>query len=260
MIRMRRHRAYWLRDPLTHERFPLGALAHLISPGDVVWDVGANIGMYVRFEADVFGAGRVIAFEPMSENRQILAENVKLSRSPAKVTIVPFALSDSDGAAELQIDDAQSGTAALSSVTQGEASAGRVALGLPPKTEQIETRTVDSMIRESQLPIPNVMKIDVEGAETKVLQGAASLLETHHVKLLIELHGVERGQEVGHLLLDKGYRLWGKVSPRLNASCYASVDRALLNKLELRYDLHFLIASKQAADLPSQIVPFNSEK
>jgi hypothetical protein len=44
-IRLRRNRSFWLRDPLTHERFPLGALRRLVGPGKVVYDVGANIGL-----------------------------------------------------------------------------------------------------------------------------------------------------------------------------------------------------------------------
>ena len=50
-IRARRNRSFWLRDPLAQERFPLAALRALVRPGDVVYDVGANIGLYTRFFA-----------------------------------------------------------------------------------------------------------------------------------------------------------------------------------------------------------------
>ena len=44
-IRLRRHRSFWLRDPLTHDRFQLGALKCFVQPGSTVYDVGANIGL-----------------------------------------------------------------------------------------------------------------------------------------------------------------------------------------------------------------------
>ena len=60
-IRLRRNRSYWLRDPLYNESFMLGAMQRLIRPNDIVFDVGANLGLYVRFMVQRFGAGKVIA-------------------------------------------------------------------------------------------------------------------------------------------------------------------------------------------------------
>src|SRR5262245_8748721 len=57
-IRARRNRSFWLRDPLANEGFPLAALRAVVRPGDVVYDVGANIGLYTRYCATVLGAGR----------------------------------------------------------------------------------------------------------------------------------------------------------------------------------------------------------
>src|SRR5262245_10603555 len=68
-INLRRNRSFWLRDPLTHEAFMLCALRRLISPGDIVFDAGANIGMYARFMIQQFGAAKVFAFEPMNQNQ-----------------------------------------------------------------------------------------------------------------------------------------------------------------------------------------------
>src|SRR5262245_6726420 len=54
-IRLRSNRSFWLRDPLTHERMVFGGLQRLVRPGDVVYDVGANLGLYARFLVAAFG-------------------------------------------------------------------------------------------------------------------------------------------------------------------------------------------------------------
>ncbi|HEY0552851.1 MAG TPA: hypothetical protein VGG20_01190, partial [Thermoanaerobaculia bacterium] len=63
-IRLRRNRSLWLRKPLESESFPFAMLRHLVRPGDVVYDCGANLGLYDRFLVSTLGAGRVVAFEP----------------------------------------------------------------------------------------------------------------------------------------------------------------------------------------------------
>src|SRR3990167_3980650 len=65
--RLRMNRSFWLHDPLTHEGFMLGALQRMIHDEDVVYDVGANIGMYCRFMVSQFHARQVICFEPMTK-------------------------------------------------------------------------------------------------------------------------------------------------------------------------------------------------
>lgn len=55
-IRMRRNRSYWLRPPLTHEWYPLAVLRAFVRPNSVVWDVGANIGLYSRWLASHLGS------------------------------------------------------------------------------------------------------------------------------------------------------------------------------------------------------------
>src|SRR5947209_1304251 len=96
-IRVRRNRSFWLRDPLTHETFPLAALQALMRPGYVVYDVGANIGLYTRFLANSFRAAKVVAFEPMTENLAQLRTNIDLGDITDRVMVVPYALADSDG-------------------------------------------------------------------------------------------------------------------------------------------------------------------
>lgn len=251
VVRLRTNRSYWLRNPLTSEHFPFAMLSRLVRPGDVVYDAGANMGLYCRFFAGPLGAGRVIAFEPMSANRPMLAKNLVLGGIEDRVTVLPLALSDADEETLFQVDDMQSSSGTLDKVTHGEACVGRKNLALPPLTERVAARRLDTVIREHALPPPAVIKIDVEGAEALVLRGAENALRTHRPKLFVELHGAEEARAVLGFLLELGYHCRGTVGAHIHASGFGDVDASTLPRIEGMYDLHFLVAAMDAAELPS---------
>src|SRR5947209_5185180 len=99
-IHLRRNRSFWLRNPLESESFPFSMLRQLVRAGDLVYDAGANLGLYSRFLITCLGVERVVAFEPVAENRALLACNLALGDVAARVTVLPFALGDEDGTAE----------------------------------------------------------------------------------------------------------------------------------------------------------------
>lgn len=258
-FRLRRNRSFWLRDPLDHEHFPLGVMRHLIRSGDTVFDVGANIGMYVRFAVSAFGAERVVAFEPMAENRRMLEKNIRLGGLEDRVTVLPYALSDTDQEALLQVDDVQSGTAALDSITRGAASEGRRLVGLGPKTETVQCRTLDGLLAAGKIPEPQVMKIDVEGAERLVLQGAREFLSRGSPRLMIDLHGAEVARDVASFLLGLGLHVRGQVSPDLSSEEFTVIDEGILERVRRRYDLRMLTACRDPAALPDQVEPYGDD-
>jgi FkbM family methyltransferase len=249
-IRLRRNRSFWLRDPLTHEGFPLAALRKLIRAGDVVYDVGANIGLYSRLCITRFHAGRVVAFEPMTDNLKQLRENISLGRMSENVTILPYALSDSDAVHELQIDDISSASAVLATISGGRPSEARMRYHFPPKSEPVACRRLDSLLVEKIIPPPDVMKVDIEGAEDLFLAGAADCLAHSSPKLVIELHGADKARAVYSRLSGHGYHCAGKVSPKLAPSGYSHIDKVMMEKVIDQYDIHFLIATKNLTDLP----------
>jgi FkbM family methyltransferase len=257
-IHLRRNRSFWLRNPLTSEDFPFAMLRHLVRPGDVVYDAGANLGLYARYLITVLGAGRVIAFEPAAENRPLLGRNLALGKIASQVMVLPVALADADGTAPFQVDDMQSTSGTLSKVTGGEPSVGRQNVGLGPLTTEVACRSLDSLVAEG-LPKPDVIKIDVEGAEALLLRGAAALLKQSSPRLLIELHGAQVAREVLTILDACGYSCAAKVSPDLHPSGYGHVDPSMLPRIEGLYDVHFLVASRDPADLPGSWAPSSSE-
>lgn len=221
-VRLSRDRRFWLRHPLQHERVPLGGLQRLIRAGDTVYDIGANLGLYSRFMTQAFGAGRVIAFEPMKGNHPELEANLRLGRIEDRVRVFPVALADHEADELLQTDDLASGSAVLDSVTKGDACETRRNYKLAPLTERVHVVPLDTLVKKESLPPPGVLKIDVEGAEGMVLRGAAETIERHKPRMMIELHGLSTAREVlpllerwGYVVYNRGYSgeraWWGRV-------------------------------------------------
>lgn len=250
-IHLRRHRSLWLRPLSTLEWYPFAALKHLIRPGDIVWDVGGNIGVYARWLAAQTQAAHIYTFEPMTENLNDLAHNISIGSLSHRVTIVPWALLDRNGDVDFQIDDVQSASGAVSDITGGKASQGRRSLGLPPKVERVACRSIDSILSNGELLAPNVLKIDVEGAERMVLQGGASFLAQASPRLVIETHGVDVARSCLNFLFDLGYSAVACVPEEMAKARHLRVDRAFIERMRNQYDAHFIVASKVEADLPA---------
>ena len=212
-FRLRRHR-WLLGAPLFasgHHAETLLTFREMIRPGDVVYDIGANIGYYARLMAKEMSPAKVICFEPMRENAELLEMNVRLAKLENTIDVFRVALSDQAGQELLQVDDVMGGTAVLDRVSGGAASDARKHIGLPPKTESVRVVRLDDLVQAEKLPPPNFIKIDTEGAEAMVLGGALSTLRNHHPKLAIALHGEDASRKTIELLTSLGYACRGKV-------------------------------------------------
>lgn len=151
-------------------------LERFLRSGDVFVDVGANIGLFTVAAGRRVGArGRVIAFEPGSAARQQLLANVRRN-GLRTVTVSEWALSSGEGTLQLAVPD--SGLEAFGSLAQPIA-------GESFSLEAVQVRGWDA-IGQSLLPNHRVtmMKIDVEGWELRVLEGARKFLEGNDAPLL----------------------------------------------------------------------------
>ena len=247
-IHLKKNRSFWLRDPLMLEAFPMNFLKHLINPGDVVFDIGSNIGLYMRFELECFNAGKVVAFEPMADNFKLLKRNIQLSSNPESVMSLPFAIADFDGKADFQVDDVQTATASLDIVTNGQASLGRRQLGLEPLIQKVQCHKLDTLISQDKIPAPDVIKIDVEGAELLVLKGAVDSIKKYKPDFMIELHGKEVARDVCLFLIDLGYHIGGCCNYQ-----YKHVDLDTINNTQDVYSIHFIMAVSDKSKLPDSI-------
>ncbi|MBN9488669.1 MAG: FkbM family methyltransferase [Alphaproteobacteria bacterium] len=154
-------------------------LDHVLRPDMTVVDIGANEGLYTLFAAQRVGtSGRVIAIEPSSRERSTLDANLARSRMH-NVVVVPHALADSPGMAELKIAPRMHG----GHNTLGQFfDEGDTAVSY----EKVTVETLDALGARLGLSRVDVVKIDVEGAEMKLLSGGRSLLLQHRPILLVE--------------------------------------------------------------------------
>jgi len=150
----------------------------LIERGQIVIDIGANIGYYTLMAAARVGKnGKVYSFEPFSSTFDLLQENIRINKFE-NVILSKIAVLDKEGTIELH----------LSSVTN----TGSTSISFPPnysgKKENVKCITLDKFIKEKELKKVDIIKIDVEGAEVKVLNGMKKLLSTQSPKVLIEIN------------------------------------------------------------------------
>lgn len=164
----------------TLERPFLEAILEVLSPGDVFYDVGCHVGkIAVPVARALGGKGRVVAFEPAGEFRSRLEAHLELN-GVNNVDIFDVALGEADAAGELFV-----GGDTCPSLVRG-ASGGQ---GGPQRSERIDIVNGDSFRENLNLPVPRVIKIDVEGFEYSVIRGLQKTLADPVCELLcLEIH------------------------------------------------------------------------
>ena len=155
------------------DQFPLGS---------VLWDIGANIGLYSIHAAKSKNC-IVYSFEPSVFNLEVLARNISLNELDSKITIMPFALNDKMGRGNLSMSSANWG-GALSTFDKTYGMDGKnfkIVFKYP-----IFSLTMDDLIKRLEFKYPDFLKIDVDGIEHLILSGVSDVLK--NVKgILIEL-------------------------------------------------------------------------
>ena len=175
--------------------------------GKVVYDIGAFEGLITLFFAS--RASQVVAWEPSPRNYARATANVKLNHL-TNVRIINRGISNAPGTIELLYDPlmpgAGSGDPAIKYQIEGSVkSAQRIS---------IPVVILDDEIVQSSLPMPDLVKIDIEGMELQALQGMHRLLAKQRPELYIEMHGatvkekIENSQAVTSYLEECGYRIY----------------------------------------------------
>jgi len=185
-------------------------LTDQLRPGSVFFDIGAHHGWMSMWALPLVGKdGAVHSFEPSPANLAILEWHRNINRF-ADWTIVPKAVSWEDtAAARLFLID--SGDSPMNSLTAGVPGTPLMK-GRDITTIPIQTVTLDTYCAETRTR-PDLVKIDVEGAEGLVLQGARKLLSESHPTLILAVHPywLPRGQspaQIRELLAAQGYAVF----------------------------------------------------
>lgn len=143
-----------------------------MEPGSVVWDIGANVGLYSCYAAKRHGC-KVYAFEPSVFNLELLARNVFLNELTEQVVIVPLPLSDHLTISTLNMSMTDWG-GALSTFGESYTHDGK------PLNKVFEFSTIglsmDDAVSRLDITQPDYIKMDVDGIEHLILQGGISAL------------------------------------------------------------------------------------
>lgn len=152
-----------------------------LHPDDIVWDVGANIGFYSIISGFFLShGGQVYAFEPHKASQALLKRNINLNQID-NIVVVPIALGHFNGEAELFSSDSPN-FGAHSFVQRSD-------YQLKKKGSSVKIHKADSLIADHHFKIPNVVKIDVEGAEYWVLCGMHQILKDNQLRIIqCEIH------------------------------------------------------------------------
>jgi FkbM family methyltransferase len=177
---------YWLGSYEMSKRI---AFEHEIHPQMVVYDIGANVGFYSLLAAHLTGPeGKVYAFEPLKRNVEFIRRHAALNHLD-NIEVFEAAVSDQEGKAFFD--------PGVSIATGHLSDSGTV---------RVQQVCLDEMLIEGILEPPHALKVDVEGAEYAVFQGAKKMIEAHRPLIFLDTHGRDVHALTIELLASYGYQ------------------------------------------------------
>lgn len=194
---MKTEKEFWLG---TYEPDLQSAIADLVKPGMVAYDLGANIGYFSLLLARTVGhAGKVFAFEALPANIERLNRNVRLNSLEDTITVVPAAVVDRSQPIHFLLGPS-------GRMGKVEGSSGR------HSTDYQDVITVDGIALDDfaykeNHSEPAVIKMDIEGGEVLALPGMRRVLGQARPLMFLELHGEEAAQAAWQELTNTDYRI-----------------------------------------------------
>jgi FkbM family methyltransferase len=174
-------------------------LTKLLQPGNVFFDIGANVGFYSLLASRLVGAtGTVIAFEPLTRNIAFLNRHLALNRCH-NVRVMPFACAERSSI-QIFCEGENNALGHLAGSDRDEE------LATLHRKSIVATVTLDEAVRLLGVT-PQVIKIDVEGAELRVLWGASEIFATAHPVVLLSIHSNELRSRCLELLKARNYAI-----------------------------------------------------
>ncbi len=162
-----------------------------VKKGEVIYDIGANIGLYALALSKYQPDNLVYAFEPTPETFDKLKSNLALNRTSDNVKPFQIAIGNTNG----QSDFIVSSQHERSSFYQSGATFGNAQV---KSVVKVDVRTLDSFI--GQMPAPQHIKIDAEGSEAIILEGAAETIRKYKPLLYIEPHSFDLEDKITMIL------------------------------------------------------------
>jgi FkbM family methyltransferase len=201
-VNLKHEKRYWLG---AYEPELQWAIGNLDLENCVAYDIGANIGFSTLLLAQAVGEkGKVIAFEPFPENVERLQKNLDLNDMGKLVQVVQRAVMEKNIEVPFLTYERDSMGHLENVRKERELLQGKI---------NVEGETLDHFVFQAGNPPPDFLKIDVEGAEALVLQGATRLLAEVRPTMIIELHTQEATGEVWQIMSRNGYSFF-RLEPR----------------------------------------------
>lgn len=173
----------------SYEQTKQRLFASSVRPGMVIFDLGANVGFYSLLASSLTGAtGRVVCFEPAERNLAYLRRHIGRNRV-SNCVVWPVAVGR------------QKSTAYFS------AGSGPCEGHLASEGTPVRVVALDPLIAAGELPPPQLIKCDIEGAELDALHGARAALALHRPTIFLATHGQEIRRQCHEFLQSLGYRL-----------------------------------------------------
>lgn len=165
----------------------------------IAYDVGAHIGYISLVLAHTMSnGGKVFAFEPLSSNVEILTKLTALNHIEGRVKVLPLAFGDTIGEQKF-VMWGSSMMHLLEGAEDGQDTSQCDSI-------MVGVSTIDSFVFEQSNPPPDLIKIDVEGAEVSALKGSLRTLSTYSPSIILEIHGPTNALGVWELLDTLNYQ------------------------------------------------------
>jgi FkbM family methyltransferase len=197
----------WRAHACAKEPWTVEWLLQEVRPGEMLYDIGANVGTFALIGAKHCGAS-VVAFEPGAASFARLCENIHLNGCARAVVPVPLPLADTVGLTGFKYRSMEAGQS-RHFLRDDAWTPGRVDPAGPGGhyIQPVCTTTLDAVIRDYRLPPPAHVKLDVDGAEVRVLRGAAAALRAPTLRTILIEAADDTWSDVERLLTAAGFRV-----------------------------------------------------
>ncbi len=203
------------------EKFVSEFIAALPVSGGTALDIGANHGRYTTTLARKFG--RVWAFEPHPDNIEKLSSSVK---DELNVKIVQKAISDQSRMAFLYQSTGNPGGHSISKAVADVETWGHN----PTNFIDVEHITLDDFVEENNITNLEFMKVDIEGAEGYVFEGAKNTLKNNKLDIMLETHQTYDCNKLHNFFFDLGYKWY---------------TEGLNQTKQIKHNAHYLLSNKR---------------